>query len=115
MHFTHGIQAGVARIANAPGADLKTLSDALIDPILKVNPHLQRRGGAQPVMVAGREGLMTNLAGFSKITNRNELVTIYTVPLGNGQMFFLLAVAQDDMSSYQPTFQSVLNSVQFKD
>jgi hypothetical protein len=116
MHFTHGILAGAVRIQNVPGANLKTLSDALVDSLRKENSHLQPRGEAQRTTIAGREWLMTNLAGFSKITNRNETATIYSVLLRNGQMFFLIAVAPlEDMSSYQPTFQSVLNSVQFKD
>jgi hypothetical protein len=63
--------------------------------------------------VDGRAALATTLTGRSPITGVNERVTIVTMPLGNGQVFYMAAVSpQNEYGTYQRAFNDILRSLQ---
>jgi Zn-dependent protease with chaperone function len=108
--FTHGAIAGVA---NTGARELRTASDQYISALLRNNPYLQQQGGYQRGRIDGRQALSLTLAGVSNVTGREEIVTVYTTLLRNGDLFYLINVApREQYSSYNRAFQTMLRSVQ---
>ena len=56
------------------------------------------------------------LSNVNEATGRNEIVSVVTTQLRNGELFYMIAVAPDnDYNNYQSVFQNVLRSVQLND
>ena len=84
--------------------------------LLQGNSYLRQTSGYQRTNMGGRSALATTLSGRSPITGQNEVVTVVTTQLRDGNIFYLAAVAPDtDYRSYQSTFNNVLRSIQLND
>jgi hypothetical protein len=87
----------------------------LINELTQDNQSL-RKGGSQRETIGRRTGLSTALTNISAITNRPEAITVYTVLLRNGDLFYLIAVApQDEVQTYQTTFSAIVGAVELSD
>jgi hypothetical protein len=112
-NLTHGAMVGVASVGSH---DPQIASEQYVNALLHSNSYLQKQGSPQRVEIAGRYGFVTQLSGVSTVTGRAEVVTIYTLLLKSGDMFYLTAVVpQDEQVNYQDAFQNVLGSVKIKD
>jgi len=109
--ITHGVLFSVAQ---SNYQDLQQASQEVVQGLLSgENSYLRQTGNFQRTTVNGRAALATSLAGRSPITGRNERVTVITLPLGNGQVFYMAAVApQNEFGIYQRTFNDILRSLQ---
>ncbi len=111
--FSHGIQGGVVR---AQSSSLRTATDELIRELGQGNQNLRRNGSYQRETLGRRDALAASLTNISELTGRPELVTLYTMMLRSGDLFYLVAVApQDEMQDYQRTFMAVLGTVSVND
>ena len=111
--FTHGVMVGVEQ---GGGRDLRSDTDQLLRGLLQGNSYLRQTSGYQRTNVGGRAALATTLSGRSPVTGQNEVVTVVTTRLRDGNIFYLAAVAPDtDYRSYQSTFNNVLRSIQLND
>ncbi len=111
--ITRGMMAGIYR---SQGGDLYSASDAYLNGILQANSYLSRRGQFIETYVADRQGLTIVLSGRSTITNRTEIVSIYTAQLRSGDLFYIVTVAPEtEVNSYNSTFRNVMNSIRLND
>jgi predicted Zn-dependent protease len=111
--ITRGMMIGIGRTQDN---DLERATSDYLNGILQANSYLQQRGGLIETYVANRRGYTTVLSGRSPVTNRTENVTIYTVGLRNGQLFYFITVVPNDESyAYNATFRNILNSVRLND
>jgi len=80
---------------------------------------LQQTGEAQPITVAGTEGRSVNLHSVSPFPDNNgrpqrEQDWLVTVPQRDGSVIYMVFVApQSYFDRFQPTFATMLKSVQF--
>jgi beta-barrel assembly-enhancing protease len=110
--ITHGSMVGTY----AGQGNLAQDTQDYLKGILDGNKYLQQRGSTSRTTINGRTAYVTTLAGRSPITNRTELVTVYTTQLSNGQViYFDMVVPENESYSYANTFRSILNSVRFSD
>jgi len=111
--FTHGVMLGVT---NTQGGSLRNATDSFVNSLLQSNDYLRRGSGYQPARIGGNSGLMTQLAGRSTVTGKIEIVNVYATQLRDGNLFYVISVApQDEYSTYQNTFQTILRSVQLSE
>jgi Zn-dependent protease with chaperone function len=110
--ITHG-----AMIGTYPGqGDLQQSTQTYLNEILEGNKYLRQQGGVSRTTISGRGAYVTTLSGRSPVTNRTEVVTVYTTQLRNGQMiYFDMVVPENESYSYSNTFRSIINSVRFND
>lgn len=95
---------------------LSNATGAYIYEIMQGNSYLRQRGTPIQTYVAGREGYVATLAGRSPITNRTEVVTIYTTMMRNGELFYLATVVpEDETNAYSNAFRNMLNSIRLND
>ena len=108
--FTHGVEAGIS------GNETHNLEDAtaeLADGLMRGNRNLRQESDYRYFSVARRRGLVATFSNASEISGRNEMITLYTTLLGDGSLFYLIAVApQEEYRTYQSTFDRVVRSVQ---
>ncbi|HEX8456660.1 MAG TPA: M48 family metallopeptidase [Pyrinomonadaceae bacterium] len=110
---THGVILGIDREQTT---NLRSATDQYIGEVLQGNPYLRQQGGYRQATVSGRRGLATTLVGRSPVTGQNEIVTVVTTALRNGDIFYMNAVApQSDYQSYQRAFDQILRSIQLND
>jgi hypothetical protein len=106
--FTHGAIVG---IANASSGDLARDSDQLISGILDGNAYLNVAGKYQQTRIDGRTALRMRLSGTSPVTNRREIVDVYTASMGRNQLFFMIQVVPaNDQSTYRAAFDQMVRS-----
>ena len=111
--FTHGIQVGTARTQSN---SLRSATDELIRALAQGNQNLRRSGGYESEMLGRRNALAVPLTNISEMTGRPELVSLYTVLLRNGDLFYVIAVVpQDENQNYQRTFTAVLGTLSVND
>jgi Zn-dependent protease with chaperone function len=111
--FTHGVMVGVT---STQRRDLRGASEELVNSLLQGNSYLRQQSAFRGGDISGRNALAMILSGRSNITGRNEVVTVYTTMLRNGDLLYVLAVApQDEYQYYQGTFQNMLRSIQLGD
>ena len=112
--ITRGMMVGV--ISGGQNTDLATASDAYLNQLLQGNSYLRQRGQLVQTSVARRQGYTTSMSGRSPVTNRTEVVTIYTTQLRTGELFYAVTVVPDAESySYNTAFRNVLNSIRLND
>ncbi len=103
-------------IYNGRNNDLTRDSEAYVNSMLQGNTYLNQRGDLVQTYVAGRQGLTTILSGRSPVTNRTEVVTIYTTTLRNGGLLYIATVVPEaESASYSPAFRAMLNSMRLSD
>jgi len=108
--FTHGVQVGVS---NTGTRNLRQATDQLISSLGQGNSNLRPAGSYRRESVGGHEGLSITLSNVSEATGRNEVINLVTAMLGNGEVFYLVAVApESEFPSYQRTFQYIMRNVE---
>ena len=110
--FTHGIEARL--LPNPNGINLNQATDAILRGLTQTNSYLQR---SAPSTVKTRAGIVSvnTLSGFSPTTQRDEIVTVYTLLTTDGSLFYMSAVtALEEKAEYEASFRRILNSVTFR-
>jgi outer membrane lipoprotein SlyB len=108
--LTHGVIIG---IAPWPSNDLKQASEQLATAVVKDNPHMQRQGNGSAAMVGGRAAMVNVFSGRGSQGNI-EVVTVHTVLLGGGRLFYMIAVApEQEIDSYRDAFSRLVSSIEF--
>ena len=81
------------------------------------NPQIRRQSnGFVREIIDGRTALTTTLRNVSEVTGGAELVTVSTVPLRDGSLMYLIAVApQDEFDGYEPAFRRLKSTAQLND
>jgi len=111
--YTHGVNFGVAQTRSR---NLQQATDEFLSSLQQGNGNLRSRSGYQRTYINGRNALSIGLSNVNEATGRNEIVSVVTTQLRNGELFYMIAVAPDnDYNNYQSVFQNVLRSVQLND
>ncbi|MGD9564175.1 MAG: M48 family metalloprotease [Pyrinomonadaceae bacterium] len=111
--ITHGAMIGAYR---SNGAGILNASRNYVNELLQANRYLRQRNNFARTRVGGRQAYTTALAGPSPVTNRNEVVTVYTVQLRSGNLLTIAAVAPEaDVYRYNSAFRNMINSIQISD
>jgi len=109
--FTHGAITG---IAEASANDLQRASDQYISGILQGNAYLKPAGAYQRVRLGGRPALSRVLSGTSNITNRREIVNVYTAMLDNSRLLYIVQVVpENEQRQYTRAFNEMTRSLTF--
>lgn len=107
--ITHGIMLGVHREANA---DAETTLKNFISGMLSANSYLDLKGSPASATLSGNVAMQVTLAGKSPVTNQNEIVTLYILPLAEDTLFYLATVVpQTEQTAYEPTFKKIFGSL----
>lgn len=107
--ITHGAMIGVNQTS---ANNLAQATEAHVNGLLQSNSYLRQRGGYTRTTISGRQAYAAVLAGRSQVTNRNEVVTLYTTRLNNGQLFYIAAVSPESESArYSNAFRSMISSI----
>ncbi|HMQ03291.1 MAG TPA: M48 family metallopeptidase [Pyrinomonadaceae bacterium] len=111
--ITHGAMIGVHR------SNSRNVLDATreyLNGVVQANPYLQQRSQLSRAQVAQRQGYSVELAGRSPVTNRTEVVAIYTVPLRTGDLLYIAAVVpEDEAFRYSNTFRNMIRSLRLNE
>ncbi len=111
--FTHGVNFGVAQTSSR---NLQQATNELINGLQQSNGNLRSRTGYQRTTIDGRNALAIGLNNVNEATGRQEIVSIVTTQLRNGELLYMIAVApNDDFANYQNIFQNILRSMQVND
>lgn len=108
--ITHGVWIGVEQ---ASSRYLQQASDAYVRSLLQSNTYLRQQSGYRRSTIDGNEALAIQLGGRSSVTGRNELVTVYTTLMRDGNLLYFITVApQNESGAYSSVFSNVLRSLQ---
>jgi hypothetical protein len=111
--ITHGALMGITQ---GSGRSLQQDTQNYVNGIMQANNYLRARSNYQRATVGGRGGLGIVLAGASPVTGRNEVVTVYTTYLRNGQLFYIVTVVpENEASTYNNAFRNLVGRVQLND
>ena len=111
--ITHGAFVGVAP-TNKRGLAQDTQD--YVQGVLRGNNYLRQQDGYRRATLDRRQAYATNLLGRSPVTGRNELVSIFTTSLSNGNLFYVvLVVPQREANQYGSAFRNMLNSIDLRD
>jgi len=111
--FTHGVEIGVGRNETH---DLQTATSELIDGLAKGNPNLSRPTRYDRATIGGRRGLRVMLSNLSDATRQPETIELVTTQLGDGNLFYIIAVApKAEFPQYAGVFDRVLGSIDLLD
>jgi Zn-dependent protease with chaperone function len=111
--ITHGMLIGAYRSTTT---GMLNATRNYVSEMLQSNSYLSQRNNLTRTTVGGRQAYTTTLSGLSPVTNRNEVVTIYTVQLRSGNLLTLAAVAPEaDVYRYNVAFRGMINSIQLID
>jgi Peptidase family M48 len=111
--FTHGLQIGVV-----PGESHthREATDELIESLMQGNPQIRQSSGYTREVIDGRTTLTMTLRNISEVTGGAEMVTVSTVPLRDGSLMYLIAVApQDEADDYETAFRRAKATVQLNE
>lgn len=108
--ITRGVMVGIVQSQNSNGLSADT--EAYIGQLLQGNNYLNQSGGSSRTYISGRQALSTTLSGRSPLTNRTEVVTVYTTQNADGSMFYLVTVVpQNEAYSYNGAFRNIVSSI----
>ena len=113
--ITRGALVGVYSSQNS---NLAQASEDYVNSILQGegNNYLSRRSNPARSNISGRAAYATVLSGRSPITNRTEIATVYTTQLRSGDLFYVITVTpENESSSYNAAFRSIINSIRLND
>ncbi len=111
--ITHGALVGFGQ---ARSNNLDQATEEYVNGILQSNNYLRQSANYSRVNFAGRQGYATVLSGRSPVTNQNEVTTVYTTQLRNGNLFYVVTVApQNEAASYNNAFRRMLGSLRIND
>jgi Zn-dependent protease with chaperone function len=110
--ITHGAMIGVFR---SQDSDLADATDRFVNGLLQGNEYLRRNGGSTNAYISSMRGYSTELSGRSPITGSNELATVYTARLRNGNVFYVITVVpENETYRYDDAIRSLLSSARFR-
>jgi hypothetical protein len=108
--ITHGVMLGVVQ---ATSRNLQQATDDYVRGLLQSNPYLRQQTNYRRGTIDGNDALSIQLAGRSNITGRNEIVTVYTTLMRDGNLFYFVTVTpQNEASTYSSVFSNILRSLQ---
>ena len=108
--ITHGVLIGVEQ---ASSRNLQQSSDTYVRSLLQSNPYLRQQTGYRRGSIDGNTALSIQLGGRSSVTGRNEIVTVYTTTMRDGNLLYFITVTpQNESSIYNSVFGTVLRSLQ---
>ena len=112
--FSHGLQVGV--IPNESHSHQQA-TDELLENLMQGNPEIRRQSnGYVRESIGGRTGLTATLHNMSEATGAAESVMVSTVPLRDGSLLYLIAVApQDEAGNYSGAFRRMKQSMRIND
>jgi Zn-dependent protease with chaperone function len=108
--FTHGVNVGVTRTNSRY---LQQATDEFIRSLAQGgNGQMRQQSGYQRGSIDGRNALAITLSNINEATGRQEIVTVYTTMLQNGDLFYVISVApREEYNTYSRAFQNVLRSI----
>ena len=115
----YGVLLNGAPAARGQRISIDEMTTALIQRIQQ-NNQLEQLSKPAPITVGGVQGRSTFLRSASPFPDANgqarpERDWLITVPMQDGSLIFMIFVApESDFSRFQPTFDSMLRSAQFK-
>jgi len=108
--FTHGVNFGVFQTNSR---NLQQATNEFINNLQQGNGNLRSRTGYQQTTIDGRNAVAIGLNNLNEATGRQEIVSVITTQLRNGEILYMIAVApNDDFANYQNVFQNILRSLQ---
>lgn len=111
--FTHAVSIGIEQ---AQSNNLRQATDAYLSQLVQGSRNLRQRSGYQGGTIDRHQALSITLSNVNEATGQQEIVTVYTTLLRNGNLFYMIAVApQSDYRSFQSTFSRILSSIQLND
>ena len=111
--YTHGVSFGAFP---AQTRNLQQATDEFLNSLGQGSGSLRQQSGYQRTTISGRTALSMTLSNVNEATGQQEIVTVVTTQLRNGQLFYMIGVApSNDYSSFQTAFRNVLRSVQLND
>ncbi len=107
--ITHGALVGVSQVRT----NLEAATEDYVRGLTQSNNYLRQSSqGFQKTSISGRLAYATQLSGRSPITGQNEIVTVYTTQLRDGNLFYVVAVApQNEYSRYNSAFSYMIRSI----
>jgi hypothetical protein len=106
--FTHGAIVGMAR---ASSRDLARESDRFVSGILDSNAYLNVNSQYQRLRIDGYDALRIRLAGNSPVTNRREIVDVYTALTERDELFTIIQVVPgNDQRAYSTAFNQMVRT-----
>lgn len=111
--ITRGALVGTYR---SQSNNLAQATDDYVNGILQGNSYLSQQSNATRTTISGRTAYATVLSGRSPLTNRNEIATVYTTQLRNGDLLYVVAVSpESESSSYNTAFRNMIRSIRLND
>jgi beta-barrel assembly-enhancing protease len=113
--LAYGLSASVVRIEGKlpAGADpLQAATQKLIQSMQQENEGLGTLRESREVTLNGERGLSTYLKNDSPVGGQ-ETDWLITVMRPEGLVYFVAVAPQQEFTRFQPTFEAILNSVQF--
>jgi hypothetical protein len=99
-------------VVQANSNNLDDATEAYVTQLLSGNNYLRQRGSYIRTSVGSRQAYTTQLFGRSPITGENELVTVSTTMLRNGELVYIATVVPESESpNYTSAFRTMLNSI----
>lgn len=93
--------------------DLKTATDQLTANLQKSNPNMKLSRDRGQIQVAGQAALSRVYINESPLGGR-EVDWMVTVLRPEGLAYFVFVAPETEFAAYQPTFQKILDSVEFQ-
>ncbi|PWT90022.1 MAG: hypothetical protein C5B55_10375 [Blastocatellia bacterium] len=106
--FTHGVSFGVV---GTNSSNLQRSTDEVISSLTRGNSNLRIVGAYQRSSISGRDALSTSLVNINEATGQQESIRVITTQVGNGQLFYMLALAPQSERNFEGAFQNVYRSV----
>lgn len=111
-NLTHGVIIGTIRSSSS---ELLGASEKYLNDLVRANTYLSKTSSYQRTRVSNREAVVAMLVGHSPVTGQVEMIKVVTFMAGDGQLFYINAVArQEAFESYRTTFDNILQSIQIK-
>jgi len=108
--ITHGVMIGVEQASNS---NLQQASEAYVNALVQNNPYLRQQSGFRRSVMGGNNALAIVLGGRSSVTNQNEIVTVYTTLMRDGNLLYFITVSpQNESGTYNSVFGNILRSLQ---
>jgi predicted Zn-dependent protease len=111
--ITHGALVGLSQSRTN---NIDQATQDYVEGILQGNNYLRQTSNYERVNIGGRQGYATVLSGRSNLTNRNEMTTVYTTQLRNGNLFYIVTVSpENEASNYNYAFRNMIRSLRIND
>jgi len=109
--ITHG--AAIGFVKTGVRTNLQQATEQYVNGLIQgENNYLRQATNYTQTTLGGRNAYATSLAGRSPLTNRNEVVSIITTQLRNGDLFYVVAVApENESSNYNYAFRNLIRSI----